>query len=342
MQFLHLIHSLNPQTGGVLSAVNLLNKALIKDGARSRISDDPNVKTHNNREWVVAHGLWQWPSQRAWDLGNPYLIYPHGMLDPWFKKSYPLKHLKKQIYWWVRQGAILRDAKAVCFTTQEERRLARNTFFPYRSKEVVTGLGVNEPPPCGDAQKGAFLRIFSNLKDRKILLYLGRFHPKKGVDDLIKAWKKLSKKDLEILVLAGPMEENKPWFNHLRKLAGSDPSIQWTGMLEGQLKWGALRTADAMILPSHQENYGMVVAEACSVGLPVYLTDKVNLWSEVIEAGAGKVAADNQEGIENLLNQWLIDSRPELSTAAKKCFEERLHINQTVKSLVGIISESSP
>ncbi|MDC0369807.1 hypothetical protein OAN13_08925 [Opitutales bacterium] len=79
----------------MLSAVNLLNKALIKDGARSRISDDPNVKTHNNREWVVAHGLWQWPSQRARDLGNPYLVYPHGMLDPWFKKILSSQAFKK-------------------------------------------------------------------------------------------------------------------------------------------------------------------------------------------------------------------------------------------------------
>lgn len=342
LEVLHLIHSLNPSTGGVLSAVQLLNEALLKSGVDSRISDKPNARVRNNREWIIAHGLWQWPGQRARELRNPYLVYPHGMLDPWFKKSYLIKHLKKQFYWWLRQGDILRNAQAVCFTTEEERRLAQGTFFPYRCKEVVTGLGVNDPPPGEDEQSTAYFGQFPNLRDRRILLYLGRFHPKKGLDDLIRAWKKLRIKDSDILVLAGPIEENNPWINHLKKLAGTDPSIYWTGMLEGQLKWGALRTADAMILPSHQENYGMVVAEACSVGLPAYLTNKVNLWSEVIKAGAGRVAPDNQEGIENLLNQWLIDSRPKLSTAAQKCFEERLHIKQTVKSLIGIISESTP
>ena len=338
---LNLLHSVNPRTGGVCSAVKLLNKALLECGVESRISDDPIVKIRNKQEWVVAHGLWQWPGQRARELGNPYLVYPHGMLDPWFKKSYPLKHLKKLLYWWLRQGDILRHAQAVCFTTEEERRLAQGTFFPYLCKEVVTGLGVTDPPPGGDEQRTAYFRQFPNLRDRRILLYLGRFHPKKGVDDLIQAWRKLSIKDSDILVLAGPMEENNPWINHLKKLAGTDPSIYWTGMLEGQLKWGALRTADAMILPSHQENYGMVVAEACSVGLPVYLTDKVNLWSEVIEAGAGRVEKDTPKGIENLVSQWIKSNRDELSTIAQKCFEERLHIRRTAKRLMEVMNVKS-
>ena len=341
MEILHLIHSLDPGTGGVCSAVELLNQALNDAGTDSRISDDPQAEPKNNREWIIAHGLWQWPGRRAKEMSNPYLIFPHGMLDPWFKKTYTFKHLKKQFYWWARQGAILRGAHAVCFTTKEERLLAQNTFFPYHANEVVTGLGVGDPPVHNFEQNEQFYQKFPLLKDRRLLLYLGRFHPKKGVDDLIRAWKNRKQKGAEILVLAGPLEKMNQWHKTLKYLAGGDSSIFWTDMLEGEEKWTALRLADAMILPSHQENYGMVVAEACSVGLPVYLTDKVNLWSEVIEAGAGRVAPDNQEGIEILLNQWLIDSRPELSTAAQKCFQERLHINQTVKRLVETISKRS-
>ena len=82
------------------------------------------------------------------------------------------------------------------------------------------------------------------------------------------------KKSDEILVLAGPLEEGNNWIKYLQNLAKEDPFIFWTGMLDGVLKWSALRWADSMILPSHQENYGMVVVEACSVGLPVYLTKR--------------------------------------------------------------------
>ena len=179
LQILHLIHSLDPATGGVLSAVELLNQALLKKGIDTRISDDPDVISKNKDEWVIAHGLWQWPGRVARSLGNPYLVYPHGMLDPWFKKTYPFKHFKKQIYWWAIQGKILRDAHAVCFTTQEEQALAQKTFSPYQANEVVTGLGVQAPPQELDILKEKFLEKYPALKRRKILLYLGRFHPKK-------------------------------------------------------------------------------------------------------------------------------------------------------------------
>ena len=75
-------------------------------------------------------------------------------------------------------------------------------------------------------------------------------------------------------------------------------------MLEGDLKWGALRVADALILPSHQENFGMVIAEALSVGTPVFLTNKVNLWREVVDCCAGIVSNDHQEGILELVHKW--------------------------------------
>ena len=341
MQILHLIHSLDPATGGVLSAVEWLNQALLNKGIDTRISDDPDVVSKNKDEWVIAHGLWQWPGRVARRLGNPYLVYPHGMLDPWFKKTYPFKHFKKQIYWWAIQGKILRDAHAICFTTQEEQALAQKTFSPYQANEVVTGLGVQSPPQVFDILKEKFLEKYPALKGRKILLYLGRFHPKKGVDELIRSWKKRRNPTDEVLVLAGPLDKQDSWIQKLLSLAGDDPSIVWTGMLQGDEKWGALCSADAMILPSHQENYGMVVAEACSVGLPVYLTKKVNLWREVVDAGAAVVENDDPAGIQSLVDQWMLaEDRPQRSHAAKQCFEQSLHIDRTVDNLCKIFEQA--
>jgi glycosyltransferase involved in cell wall biosynthesis len=340
-EVLHLIHSLDPQTGGVCSAVELLNEAMVRAGIQSRISDDPKVQMRSRQEWIIAHGLWQWPGKVARSLGNPYLVYPHGMLDPWFKKTYPFKHLKKQLYWWSTQGKILRDAHAVCFTTQEEQALAQKTFFPYQANEVVTGLGVQVSPQELDISKEKFLEKYPALKGCKILLYLGRFHPKKGVDELIRSWKKRRNPNDEVLVLAGPVNKKDLWIQKLLSMVGEDPSVVWTGMLQGNEKWGALCSADAMILPSHQENYGMVVAEACSVGLPVYLTNKVNLWREVVDAGAGVVENDDPTGIQNLVDQWLLaEDRAERSHAAKQCFEQCLHIDRTVENLCKIFDQA--
>jgi glycosyltransferase involved in cell wall biosynthesis len=337
---LHLVHSLDPQTGGVYSAVELLNQAFLRAGIHSRVSDNPQVHANNKQEWIIAHGLWQWPSRVASSLGNPYLVYPHGMLDPWFKKTYPFKHLKKQLYWWAIQEKILRDSHAVCFTTQEERALAQKTFFPYQANEVVTGLGVQAAPHELDISKEKFLEKFPALEGRKILLYLGRFHPKKGVDELIRSWKKRKNPKEEVLVLAGPIDKKDSWMQNLLSLAREDPSVVWTGMLQGNEKWGALCSADAMILPSHQENYGMVVAEACSVGLPVYLTKQVNLWREVVDAGAGVVENDDPAGIQSLVDQWMgAEDRAERSHAAKRCFKQRLHIDRTVENLCKIFEQ---
>ncbi len=341
LEVLHLIHSLDRQTGGVCSAVELLHDAMVQAGILSRISDDPKEVVKSSKEWVIAHGLWQWPGRVARSLGNPYLVYPHGMLDPWFKRTYPFKHFKKLLYWWAVQGKILRDAHAVCFTTQEEQMLAQNTFFPYHAKEVVTGLGVQAPPAETDLKKETYDQKFPQLKGRKILLYLGRFHPKKGVDELILSWKNRKNKGDEMLVLAGPMEKKDSWAQSLLNLAGEDSSIVWTGMLQGGEKWCALRSADAMILPSHQENYGMVVAEACSVGLPVYLTKQVNLWREVVDAGAGVVQKDDPAGIQSLVDQWMVaEDHAVLSHAAKNCFEQRLHIDRTVENLCKIFEQA--
>ena len=339
-EVLHLIQSLDPQTGGVCSAVKLLHDAMLRAGIQSRISDHPMVQVNHREEWIITHGLWQWPGRVARSLGNPYLVYPHGMLDPWFKKTYPFKHLKKQLYWWAIQEKILRGAHAVCFTTEEEQSLAPKTFFPYQVNEVLTGLGVGAPPQELDISKKEFLEKFPALKGRKTLLYLGRFHPKKGVDELIRSWKKRKHPKDELLVLAGPVEQKDSWIQNLLSLAGEDPSVVWTGMLQGSEKWGALCSADMMILPSHQENYGMVVAEACSVGLPVYLTNKVNLWREVVDAGAGVVENDDPAGIQSLVDQWMgAEDRAGRSHAAQNCFEQRLHIDRTVENLRKIFEQ---
>ena len=121
-KFVHLTHSLDFKTGGLVEAVNRLNDQLGKTNFSSFIKTESN---YLGKESVIAHGLWQWPSYRAWKnfkkTGVSYVVFPHGMLDPWFKRTYPIKHLKKQIYWWLVQGKIMRDARAVCFTTEEER-----------------------------------------------------------------------------------------------------------------------------------------------------------------------------------------------------------------------------
>jgi len=323
-----------------------LHEELLKIGAKSEIIDSPYEMQELSppiNELSIAHGLWQWPGnvtfKRNHKFGAPYLVFPHGMLDPWFKKRYPLKHLKKQIYWWLKQGKILYKARAVCFTTEEERRLARKTFFPYHCREIVTGLGTTDPPDVSQSDIETFLESHPQLKGKKLLLFLGRFHPKKGVDLLIEQWCKKSVPSNFVLVLGGPLNPGLVFEQNLFKLAANMPSIYWTGMLKGQEKWTALKLADALILPSHQENYGMVIAEACSMGTPVLLTNKVNLWREITDAKAGIAAQDDNEGISYLLDSWIEGLSSQMKEASLRCFTEHLHIRHAVKRLMELANE---
>ena len=90
---------------------------------------------------VIVNGMWQYHGfgtrQALRRLGMPYYLFAHGMLDPWFKRAYPLKHLKKWLYWPWGEYRVLRDARAVLFTSEEERRLASQSFWMYRAKERV-------------------------------------------------------------------------------------------------------------------------------------------------------------------------------------------------------------
>jgi glycosyltransferase involved in cell wall biosynthesis len=145
----------------------------------------PWVRTHAARfDAVILHGLWQYSSFGAWrglrQSGRGYFVFPHGMLDPWFKRAYPLKHLKKWLYWPWAEYRVLRDARAVLFTCEEERRLARESFALYRCRELVVNYGT--APPDGDVvrQRAAFLDRFPAIREKTLLLFLGRIHPKKG------------------------------------------------------------------------------------------------------------------------------------------------------------------
>jgi len=335
---------MNPELGGVASSVKSLHEALLFADYKSEIVCSYSLARKlvmDKNDLSVVHGLWQWPGKIALQnfksFASPYLIFPHGMLDPWFKKAYPLKHIKKQLYWWWRQRRIISQAHAVCFTTEEERLLARKTFIPYKCKEVVTGLGSLSPPERDLGSEKAFLEKFPPLRTKRFLLYLGRFHPKKGVDLLIKQWSKYNLDEKKFaLVLAGPCSKSCNYLEKLKQLASCNPSIHWTGMLNGHQKWSALRLADALILPSHQENYGMVVAEACSVGTPVLLTNKVNLWREIEYSKAGLVANDDEKGIGLLLENWIKGMNPDMRISALNCFEENLHVKNAAKHIIAL------
>jgi len=267
------------------------------------------------------------------------------MLDPWFKRSYPLKHLKKLLYWPWGEYRVLRDAAAVLFTSEEERRLARESFALYRCNEKVVNYGTAAPAnPEGAREK--FFEAFPHLRQQAFLLFLGRLHEKKGCELLIEAFAQLRNLSgsPSHLVMAGPCSDD----GYLRRLqqlsAAMGDSIIFPGMLTGDMKWGALSAAEAFALPSHQENFGIAVAEALACGTPVLISNKINIWREIEADGAGLVANDDLAGTADLLKRWTstaVDARAAMRENARKCFAARFEIERATDSLLSVIANPS-
>ena len=290
---------------------------------------------------VVINGIWQYNSLAAWRAVRnmlPYAVFIHGALDPWFKKRYPLKHLKKLLYWRSFQYPVLRDALAVLFTTHTEKEQARTSFRLNHWDGVVVPYGTN--PPTGDPsiQKERFFSICPGVRDHNYLLFMARIHEKKGCDLLVEAFSRVASTAPHLhLVMAGPDQVGlKATLVKQAERLGIADRIHWPGLLQKDEKWGAFYASDAFILPSHQENFGIAVAEALACGKPVLISNKVNIWQEVIADGAGIAEDDTINGTHNLLIRWLDLSESEgigMSQNALACFSKRYSMRGAAKAI---------
>jgi len=284
-------------------------------------------------DFIIVHGIWDYvavAAARTLPSGQaPYFVFPHGMLDAWFRRNNPLKHLRMQLFWLLFQGPLLSSARRVFFTTEQERVRAASQFIGYNNYESeIAYSGTGDVAGDGAAQVAGFRAHVPGLGDRPFLLFLGRIHPKKGCDLLIRAFGAIAARHPELaLVMAGP--DQVGWAAKLAEIAtdaGVADRTFWPGMLVGDLKWGALRGAEAFVLPSHHENFGMAAAEALAAGTPVLLTHRVDLWRDVEASQSGFVADDTAPAIRELLERFLrLDPsmRAQMRSSARRCFEDK-------------------
>jgi glycosyltransferase involved in cell wall biosynthesis len=299
----------------------------------------PWIREHAREfDVVLIDGLWAFHSYAVWralhKTDTPYAVFTHGMLDPWFKRRYPLKHLKKWLFWPWTDYRVCRDAGAVFFTCEEERILARQSFWLYKANEVVVTYGASVPDAAlASDQRATFLECFPELYDKRLIVFVGRIHPKKGCDLAIEAFAQTAAASQEYhLVFAGP--DQVGWQAKLQDLCKRlkiTDRVTWTGSVSGDLKWGLFRSADALFLPSHQENFGVVAAEALGCGVPILISSKVNIWRETKDAGAAFVAEDTLPGTCSLLQRWLeLDdsAKNKMCVQARQCFLDRFEIER--------------
>ena len=312
------------------------------------------LENYQNFDIIIIHGLWSYHSHAAIKTFLRYkkqntitpkiYVMPHGMLDPYFQKaeSRKLKALRNDIYWKFFENKVINEADGILFTCEEELLLARTTFPNYKpKKEINVGYGIQPPPKYSAEMKAVFSKKVPNWNGKPHLLFLSRIHPKKGVDLLINAFLKLEKEldDLPQLIIAGPGLE-EAYGVAMQELAAPSKNIVFPGMLSGDAKWGAFYESEVFVLPSHQENFGIAVVEALACAKPVLISNKVNIWREIIKGKGGIVKDDTDTETYQLLKDWLTlnnEQKAQMSKDAQNVFLEHYTIEQAGKQLFNSI-----
>lgn len=380
MRVLHIISTTDPAYGGPVESVAQLGTHLKRLGASVEVvacADAPGspwieryplpvhavgpgfgsfgysarlnpwLRAHGTQYdvWVI-NGIWQYhasaAARTAKRLGMPYLIYTHGMLDPWSRRAHPFKYLKKLVYWSLLEQWTLRGAAAVCFTADEESKLAR-TYFPFGAwNAYVVGAGIAQPPDAAPDARTVFIARFPELEGKRLWLFLSRLHPKKGLDILLRSFAEVAHTDpaLHLLIVGQGVSD---FVASIRRLVGQlslGSRVSIAGPLYGADKWMAYRNSELFILPSHQENFGIVIAEALAAGLPVCISNRINIWREVANAKAGLICKDSQPSLTAALRQWLAlsgDDRAPYVENAKKCFRDHFQISAAAGRLLLVL-----
>ncbi len=380
MRLLHIIGTISPEAGGPTESVrSLLNfgppdyrgEVVTLDDPSAPFLKELNFTVHplgpgkgvyaycaKLRPWleanahrfdgVVINGLWQYVGFAAWRTFSgrkPYVVFTHGMLDPYFKHRFPFKHLKKWLYWVSAEYWILRGAYRVLFTTTAEERLAKESFRFHRWKGFVVPYGATGSTADPAAELEAFHVAFPALRAKRFLLFLGRIHRKKGCDLLIDAFARVASLDPTLeLVMAGPDQQR--WSATLQARAtalGIAPRVHWPGMLKGSIKWGAFRACEAFVLPSHQENFGIAVAEAMSCSRPVLLADKVNIAEEIADDGGGLMELDTLEVTVRLLGRWIAlspEQKIQMGEQARLTFSTRYDMRRNATRIIRLFDDA--
>lgn len=225
---------------------------------------------------IHDHGLWLLPNVTAGRVAQrfrkPFVVSPRGMLAP---EALAFSSVKKRVFWSLLQGAIVR--RAACLHATSEQEYCEIREFGLGNPVVIIPNGIDLPEITGS----------TDIADEKMVLALGRIHPKKGLDVLIRAWALIAEPaSAWQLKIVGPAEagHDSELRSLVQSLALTNVSIQ--GPIYGEAKFAALREADFFVLPSRNENFGLTVAEALAACTPVIST-KGTPWSGLESEGCG-------------------------------------------------------
>ena len=296
--------------GGLDAAVESLRAALIAAGCT--VGYELPAPGEDQPDLVHFHGLWQRRysalAKRCHTQGIPYVVSPHGMLEPW---AWRHKWWKKWPYFWLVERLFLKQAASLVATAEAEAAHLRARVPGVPVAVLPLGL-TGEAGPAYQAARQAL----GWSMEETVLLYLSRLHPKKGLHLLLSALATLTVPNRVRLVIVG--EGEATYLQSLHALAAALPplgvAVEWHGAIWGDARWSFFQGADLFCLPTHSENFGLAVLESLQVGTPV-LTTYATPWADVLTAPEGYVCHPRIPDVHGALTAFF--SAPRISAAAQ-------------------------
>jgi glycosyltransferase involved in cell wall biosynthesis len=284
------------------------------------------------------HGVWLYPQYSAAKIAQvrnlPYIITPHGMLSHW--------HLRRK--WWklmpylrIMEERNLKKADCIHAITIQEKEYLKKLIPSLKRIEVIPN-GIDPDSLSGQPEISSLVARYPFIKDRPIVLFMGRLHPNKSVQELVEAWIEVTNKNKEyILMIVGPDQVNlKAQLMKKIKQAKIENRIVFTGLLLEGLRLAAFRLAKIFINPSKTEAIGFVNLEAAWMGIPLLVTRETGLL-DIENLGAGRFTLPTLKSIASNLYKMmkLPDSElKEMGRNARKMIEERYLLEKTSKQLI--------
>ncbi len=268
---------------------------------------------------VHLHGMWELCNAQiatiARDVGVAYFLSPHGMLDTDCMNH---RAWKKRLHMRIIGNAMLRGTRRIHLTARLELEQSQAHFDPRKGVVIpfpIDARGFENLP--GPAEALARFPQLASAKHR--LMFLGRLHPIKGIERLLRAAASIIAEGTDLLVvLTGPGEES--YIQELRTLAAElriAERVLMTGPASGSLKLSLLQSSAAMVLPSYHENQGMVLLEALATGTPIITTNGVKIWQELQASGAAKITDGDPANMAQAAREYLLDEASRAIAGAK-------------------------
>jgi glycosyltransferase involved in cell wall biosynthesis len=348
--WLQVVSHLDPKYGGIAALLPMFCEAAEAEGARSPVVGfcdrqeysrnaayprwDVTCVTADRLRWmfdpkqrgylkqvirradgVHIHGIWETHCAIAADLAQacrrPYVLSAHGMLERWALQH---KRLKKALYATLVETKNLRRAHCLRALTRAEVNDYRRIGLTNPVAVVPGGVAI----PIG-ASPRPFIEEHPNLAGKRIILFLGRLHHKKGLTLLLRAWASCAASFADAhLVVAGPdFDGTCAKLESMVDEIGIRRTVTFPGMLTGPMKWSALAAASLFALPSFSEGFSVAVLEALGMGVPVIVTRRCNI-PEVAEHGCGWVIEPEQTALEVALQEGLRASTLDLQRIGER------------------------